>query len=154
MRLITYLCDRGYLEKNESFQNFSLLPAAERVLFGGEKVIMLYRKEREKTQKEKKSKNALSLSEFHEAKTKNPSLDEKERSLYQKLVSLRTEIASMEHVPAYIVFSNATLIDMAKKRPTDSEAFLEISGVGRIKAMRYGEQFLSLIRKELTDGSH
>ncbi|MBR2986746.1 MAG: DNA helicase RecQ [Clostridia bacterium] len=154
MRLITYLCDRGYLEKNESFQNFSLLPAAEGVLFGGEKVIMLYRKEREKTQKEKKSKNALSLSEFHEAKTENPSLDEKERSLYQKLVSLRTEIASTEHVPAYIVFSNATLIDMAKKRPTDSEAFLEISGVGRIKAMRYGEQFLSLIRKELTDGSH
>ena len=48
-------------------------------------------------------------------------------------------------VPAYIVFSNAALTDMAARQPGDLDEFLDVSGVGRVKAERYGERFLAAI---------
>ena len=45
-------------------------------------------------------------------------------------------------VPLYVIFSNATLADMARRRPTDLEGFLEVSGVGEVKARKYGKAFL------------
>ena len=59
--------------------------------------------------------------------------------------ALRAAIAAAEGVPAYVVFSNATLADMAAKAPRTMEDFLEVSGVGEIKAARYGEAFLKAI---------
>ena len=59
--------------------------------------------------------------------------------------ALRAAIAAAEGVPAYVVFSNATLADMAAKAPHTMEDFLEVSGVGEIKAARYGEAFLKAI---------
>ena len=66
--------------------------------------------------------------------------------LLEELRSLRTRLAAEENVPAYIVFSNATLIDMAAKRPQTPEELLDVSGVGRVKAERYGAQFLEVLR--------
>ena len=60
-------------------------------------------------------------------------------------VSGPAAIAAAEGVPAYVVFSNATLADMAAKAPHSMEDFLEVSGVGEIKAARYGEAFLKAI---------
>ena len=48
-------------------------------------------------------------------------------------------------MPAYVVFSNATLADMAAKAPQTMDDFLDVSGVGEIKAARYGEAFLKVI---------
>lgn len=67
-------------------------------------------------------------------------------SLLESLRALRTRIATEEGVPAYIVFSNATLTDMAAKRPQTLDEFLDVSGVGRVKAERYGAQFLEVLR--------
>ena len=58
---------------------------------------------------------------------------------------MRNRLAQREDVPAYIVFSNATLTDMAAKRPRTMEALLEVSGVGRVKAAKYGAAFLEAI---------
>lgn len=55
-------------------------------------------------------------------------------------------IAQAEGVPAYVVFSNAALADMAARRPRSLAEFLEVSGVGEVKAQRYGEAFLQAIR--------
>ena len=66
--------------------------------------------------------------------------------LYEALRKLRFQIAKRENVPAYVVFSNATLADMALKRPRDMQAFLMVSGVGEYKAVRYGEAFLQEIK--------
>ena len=66
--------------------------------------------------------------------------------LLAALRALRTSIAQEEGVPAYIVFSNATLADMAAKQPGDLDEFLDVSGVGRVKAEKYGERFLAAIR--------
>ena len=65
--------------------------------------------------------------------------------LYEALRSLRAELAQREGVPAYIIFSNATLADMALKRPGDLRSFKNVSGVGEYKAARYAEPFLAAI---------
>ena len=67
--------------------------------------------------------------------------------LFAKLKLLRSRLASEANVPAYIVFSDATLLDMCRLRPANIEEFLAVSGVGRRKAERYGELFCSLIRE-------
>ena len=63
--------------------------------------------------------------------------------LFAALKAERTRLAAAEGVPAYVVFSNATLADMAAKAPHTMEDFLEVSG--EIKAARYGEAFLKAI---------
>ena len=50
-------------------------------------------------------------------------------------------------MPAYIVFSNATLQDMAQKAPVTMADFLDVSGVGKYKAERYGQAFITTIKK-------
>ena len=48
-------------------------------------------------------------------------------------------------MPAYVVFSDATLAEMAARKPATEEALLEVSGVGQSKLQRYGEAFLAVI---------
>ena len=67
--------------------------------------------------------------------------------LFRILKAVRTQLAQEEGVPAYIIFSNASLNDMASKRPHTMAEFMEISGVGEIKASRYGEAFIQTILK-------
>ncbi|MDE6158007.1 MAG: RecQ family ATP-dependent DNA helicase, partial [Muribaculaceae bacterium] len=67
--------------------------------------------------------------------------------LAEQLKTVRTDIARAEGKPAYTVFSDATLLDMATRRPTTIEEFLQVNGVGEKKAVTYGKRFLSAIRK-------
>ena len=67
--------------------------------------------------------------------------------LYNALKALRLRLAQREHMPAYIVFTNATLEDMARKAPRTMEEFCCVSGVGSTKAQRYGKVFLQAIRE-------
>ncbi|MDR1766123.1 MAG: RecQ family ATP-dependent DNA helicase, partial [Lachnospiraceae bacterium] len=68
--------------------------------------------------------------------------------LLAKLKALRLEIAREEGVPAFIIFSDATLVDMCAKHPRSAEGFLSVSGVGQVKLERYGGRFLELLRQE------
>ncbi|MBR7114163.1 MAG: DNA helicase RecQ [Firmicutes bacterium] len=65
--------------------------------------------------------------------------------LLQVLKDLRWQLAQEAGVPAYVVFSNATLQDMAEKAPRYIEEFLQVSGVGQHKAEKYGKVFLQAI---------
>ncbi len=60
---------------------------------------------------------------------------------------LRTRLAKEEAVPAYVIFSDRSLVDMAVKRPTSIGAFGEIHGVGQAKLDRYADAFLPVIRE-------
>jgi|TARA_B110000116_G_scaffold268249_1_gene281965 ATP-dependent DNA helicase RecQ len=71
-------------------------------------------------------------------------LSEEDEVLFQSLRQLRKSIADQQGVPAYIVFNDTTLRDMAEKRPATPIEFLEISGVGPAKLERYGEAFLEV----------
>ena len=71
--------------------------------------------------------------------------------LFEQLKKLRNRIATQQKVPAYIVFSNAVLVDMAARCPRTMDEFLEVSGVGAVKAQRYGENFLHVIEQYAQD---
>ena len=66
--------------------------------------------------------------------------------LFEELRGLRKSIADAEHVPAYIVFSDAVLRAMAASVPTTERELLAISGIGPVKLERYGNRFLELLR--------
>ena len=70
-------------------------------------------------------------------------------SLLADLRRLRLQLAARAHVPAYIIFSDATLRDMCAKKPETREEFLRVSGVGEHKLNRYGRAFLEVIQKHL-----
>lgn len=70
-----------------------------------------------------------------------------EDGLFEALRTLRKRIADEQGVPPYIVFSDATLRELAARRPATMAAFRQISGVGDVKLERYGEAFLEAIRQ-------
>ena len=72
--------------------------------------------------------------------------DGEDERLFQKLRELRMVIAREIGKPPYIVFSDKSLRDMARVRPTTNAQMLGISGVGEVKMQRYGERFLEVIR--------
>lgn len=67
--------------------------------------------------------------------------------LFEDLRKLRSTIAREENVPAYIVFGDKTLKEMAAELPTTENEFLAISGVGMNKMEQFGEEFMEVIRK-------
>lgn len=68
-------------------------------------------------------------------------------SLMDKLKQLRLKIANSERVPAYVIFTDAALMDMCRKLPKTKAEFLCISGVGETKLNKYGEKFLAAIKQ-------
>ena len=65
--------------------------------------------------------------------------------LFEILKEIRTEIARKKGVPAYLIFTDATLADMCRKMPITDEDFLTVNGVGKNKFEKYGEQFIKAI---------
>ena len=66
--------------------------------------------------------------------------------LLTALKALRSKLAQTQRVPAYVVFSDRTLVDMATHRPTSLQAMREVHGVGDTKLERYGAAFLGVIQ--------
>lgn len=128
--MISALENQGYIMTHPDRGDLNLTDKAREVLFHGEKVKMLVRKKkREKSRKEDASSNPNTA------------------GLLEELKALCLTLAKEENMPAYIVFSNATLKDMAQKAPVTMAEFLAVSGVGKFKAERYGQRFLTAIKK-------
>lgn len=71
---------------------------------------------------------------------------DKDKACFEELRVLRKEIAETEDIPAYQVFGDASLVDMAQKRPQTDSEMLAITGVGEVKLARYGFEFLAALR--------
>jgi len=69
-----------------------------------------------------------------------------DRKLFAKLRKLRKAIADEENIPPYVVFNDATLIEMAEQMPLSAGEMLGINGVGTRKLERFGKEFMALIR--------
>lgn len=74
-------------------------------------------------------------------------------ALFERLRRLRGQIAAKAHVPPYVIFSNATLSDMAARQPITEFEFLACRGVGEAKAAKYGEAFLEEIKAFLRENA-
>ena len=78
---------------------------------------------------------------------KTTSRDSPNKDLFTALKKVRYGISKEEKMPAYIIFSDKSLKLMASELPTTENEFLAISGVGMNKMEKYGEEFMSVIRK-------
>ena len=124
---------QGYLETDPVHGGVSLTQKAQGVLFEGKTVSM-----------------RLPKAEAS-APVSSPVGGEQSPDLLAMLKRLRWKIAMQESVPAYIIFSNATLEDMARKAPTTLEAFAKVNGVGSVKVKRFGEVFVDAIADYLQE---
>ncbi|MEZ9067250.1 ATP-dependent DNA helicase RecQ [Vibrio atlanticus] len=73
-----------------------------------------------------------------------------DKKLFAKLRKLRKSIADEDGLPPYVVFSDATLIDMAEILPTSYGEMLAVNGVGQRKLDKYADPFLDLIQEHIT----
>jgi len=127
-KYIDFLVREGYLET--SAEEYAVLKTTDKaydVLFDGKKVFIP-----EHRQKVMIRQKPIISAEKHE-------------DLFEHLRTVRTQLARQEHVPAYIILSNAALVDMAQKRPHTRAELLDVSGIGEVKAQRYGKIFLNAI---------
>ncbi|WP_419777047.1 DNA helicase RecQ [Malaciobacter marinus] len=85
----------------------------------------------------------LGIAQKFEEENTQLSFDEK---LYEKFKSLRRELAQEHEVPAYVIFGDKTLKELASKLPLTKEDMLDINGVGLVKYEKYGKNFLSLCK--------
>jgi ATP-dependent DNA helicase RecQ len=133
--IMEYLIDQGYLAVTGD-EYPVVCPSAKsgEIIFGKKSLTMMLAKE---TRKEK----SFAASVLPEAQ------GEFDNALFAKLKDLRTQLARRARMPAYIVFSDASLRDMCRRRPVTKEAFLEVSGVGAAKLEKYGDAFTQLIRE-------
>ncbi len=95
--------------------------------------------------KEKRVEMQVSKKEKEYASYDNVSADEE--AMFQQLRKLREKLAMKEHVPPYMIFSNAALRDMCRRKPKNIHEFMEVSGVGTMRADKYGKAFLKEIAK-------
>ncbi len=135
--LIRQLLSKGLLR--ESISEFSILKLTEeshQVLFQNKKVFL---------QKVKEQAQAVTVTEV-QIETKKPANKTSENpELFEMLRSLRKEQAELENVPPYVIFSDATLVEMAHYLPHTKEELNQISGLGEFKLEKYGETFLQEI---------
>ena len=131
-RLIDMLLERGYLIADPDRMNVLVLTRTGNALMRGRGEF------RVKLPKEKKPAAAKQYAALAE------DVDEK---LFDALRDVRTRLAARAGVPPYVIFSNATLADMAAKQPSSEFDLLSVRGVGDAKARRYGKEFLAAIQK-------
>lgn len=79
------------------------------------------------------------------AKRRRGAVDSLHQELFDKLRTLRKRIADAAKVPPFVVFSDATLLEMASSRPRDERELLAVTGVGEHKLSKYGTPFLAVI---------
>jgi ATP-dependent DNA helicase RecQ len=125
--IIYDLIGQGYLTKSEgTYPVLNLATKSQAVLNGLEKVFITKSKETFKSQ------------------AGSQEVDHNEE-LFQELKVLRKQLADKENVAAYIVLSDATLIELASYFPQNQDEFRQISGFGEMKLEKYGKKFCALV---------
>ncbi|MDB4215813.1 DNA helicase RecQ [bacterium] len=107
-----------------------LTSQAKQILFAGKKIKLATLSKLQAKTKEVKETSAV-----------------KTKELFEKLRVLRAVYAKDMGVPAYVIFSDASLKDMEQKKPTTMEGFSKISGVGKAKLEKYAAAFIKIIAK-------
>ena len=91
------------------------------------------------------AQSADRLEKPRRAKPAAGSLSEADEKLLNALYAVRKRLAGKQNLPAFMVFNDATLREMAEKKPMSIDELLNIGGVGEKKAARYGNAFLRVI---------
>ncbi|MDR1277925.1 MAG: DNA helicase RecQ [Treponema sp.] len=156
-QVMDHLIEESYLSLEGDEYPVLVLTPRYREAFDEEKTIMMMLP-KEQAPEKRKDAGRLDRAEPVE-KTKSPETGAPEKAgkkdlpedpideaLFLKLKELRGRLSQEARVPAYIVFSDASLRDMCRKRPQSPEQFLNVAGVGAVKLEKYGDDFLGIIR--------
>jgi ATP-dependent DNA helicase RecQ len=128
---------KGLLFQDQDYGSLKLTPKGETVLNGKEKVMGIFKEEEVPEPAAAKSKAKNARDRFQDL--------DYDPDLFEILRQQRKELANMNNLPPYIIFSDRSLIDMAARFPRNRESFLRIHGVGEAKLAKYGKIFISLI---------
>lgn len=128
---------QGYLTRSvDQYQVISSTQKLALALKNNEKIVFQRKASLEDRKKKKKEKTT-------------PSGSASSIELFEKLKTVRRQLATKYDLPPYLIFSDATLLSMAQKLPTDEDSLLEVSGVGAFKLERYGKAFLTAIKAHI-----
>jgi ATP-dependent DNA helicase RecQ len=130
--LIRQLVHHGYLVQDIARYSVLKLTPAARPLLRGEERLELARPRVKAQTRKKAPKVAAGQGPYDEV-------------LFEHLRALRRRLAQDQGVPPYVVFGDATLIQMARDRPMEEDELLRVTGVGQAKLEKYGEAFLDAI---------
>ena len=145
--LIRQLIHRGYLTQDIArFSALRLTEAARPLLRGDETLVLATPRTRVPSKKQRLRAERAGRA----AELAGLPVDEE---LYEELRRLRKRLADEQNVPAYVIFSDATLAEMAARRPTTSHELLAVNGVGQTKLERYGDAFLAAIAERASGRS-
>ena len=134
--MIEQLVGQGFLFKDEKFSTLSLTDRGKQLLRGEVSPILA------KPMLAVKKKDIAKKS----VKRKDKEWGEINRGLFQTLRKKRTELAREKSVPAYVIFSDNTLRDIAAKKPVTKEDFSGIYGVGENKLKSYADIFIKVVK--------
>lgn len=123
------IIDVAYDEAN----HLKITPYGHRILKGGETVRLSKFYYENRQTKKKQTRQAVDV---------NPV-----EMLFGELKRLRTKVAAKEGIPPYLVFSDKTIMEMAKNAPLDMQSFADVEGVGEKKTVKYWKTFVAAIRK-------
>ncbi len=135
--MIEQLLGQGFLKREGEYGTLAITEQGKELLRGNAVPVLAKPVEAKKKKEIEKKRKAR-----HEADWEG--IDEK---LFGLLREKRAEIAREKNVPAYIVFSDKSLLDMARVKPASMGQFATIFGVGETKRDLYGETFLAVIRE-------
>jgi len=145
--LIRQLIHRGYLTQDIArFSVLKLTTKAQPLLRGEESLVLAKPRTRVPTKKQRKAAD-------RSARAAGLAGLEVDEELFERLRTLRKGLADAQRVPAYVVFSDATLAEMAARKPHTLAELLEVSGVGQTKLERYGGAFLEVIAGAASEGA-
>jgi ATP-dependent DNA helicase RecQ len=156
-QIIDHLAAEGYLTvTGGKYPVVGLADGAQErfraALDGGGRIVMKLPKEQQ-AKPAKKGSRAGSVKQGARSEAESPDqtvgydTTMGESALFEGLRALRRRLADKAGIPAFVVFSDATLRDMCRRKPTTLEEFLEVSGVGKTKSERYGADFVAEIRR-------
>ncbi len=156
MTWIDQLCDQGCMAFEGEYRVLKIMPPGWDVLRsqGEAKLTTPTGKRRRKSVRVRKSSGpdfgpGLPVSKNAASAVAKP-LDAAARQLYDRLRILRREIAEENNIPAFMVFSDKTLREIARAAPTSESALLDIKGVGPAKADAFGSRVLAAVRSQAT----
>jgi ATP-dependent DNA helicase RecQ len=137
---IRQLIHQGFLMQDiGNYSVLKLTPEARPVLRGEESIQLAMPRIKEKPPKKKRVPRSAQ------------SLDAADAGLFEALRVLRKELADEQGVPPYVIFGDATLVEMSRERPSDEDDLIEVNGVGKVKLERYGDRFLDAIAHYQSD---
>ena len=137
--IINHLLLTGYLQKTvEKYPIVKLTPMSKEALAADANIIMKITQKKTNHEVETKRSKTTQLMPLN-------------TDLLAVLKERRLAIATKQSVPAFVIFHDSTLTDMCMKKPTTIDELMDVSGIGSVKAERYGQEFLDVIKHFLNN---